>query len=938
MVHLNPKPTLGDFEEQVSLETGCGIEAVLSSTLPRSPVRQSSESSRSHRSSRRRPVDLRVDFDDGETVWIRDISREATAERLKQRLEQSGVPVQGLTLTFKGLSLKDHWRLADCGIKDCDAVKATIHQDGMLGGHASQEVSVRSDKGRQLRGSSAGSCSTGRHGAGPVPMKPRGTAEASGEDAALGPVTSLEASPGPSHERSTWEGLYPEGSGLQSLAASPVEISESAPRPPSVRGPKVAARESTSRAEEDDTLNFLSELHRDVYGKPEAGEGRPGVSEGFGLLQSLRRESRSHSECEPKPASTLQASPDSPSPMPHRSPIPKLDDDLVLQEQRHDQILTSMHLQEEHIQCLRDQQQSLLQELQTAQEAQQRTSAKQHSELQDMRDDLRLLLSGQQEVHQDLTRLQQRVEQGSRATPTHPKGPEVVAELMPSRPANSPRRERESLQPSARRSSDIPDSRRWLIQQVFRMLDVDCDQRLTKVELKGLADLMGFEGAEADWLQEYRLLCADSHVDEVLGFDLEGFVALLENPTGCPSTTDSLFRALLDLRCTGDEDRERASLVILLFEALDRDGDGFVGVRELWPLALATGFNGSDDDWEREYRLLCEDLANSKELLRRGLDLPTFGRLLADTSESGLLCSVPQLHTFLADFTRTRESGRGLQVPRSHAGSHGLPLSEQASRDELALKVPSVSSTGAKASGKSLPSRKEVQAVEDQRENRKSNGTSGLPVAKSRSRLIRTVFQLMDANSDGVLDSEELFVFASLSGFKAGKAAWELKYRRLCEGRSLVPEAGISAQTFAALLEDSSDAGLYCADAELHNIIHTKRRQASDEAESRRPSTSSEQVPALERKRLINALFWYLDVDKDGLLQEHELEGLVSQLGIDTIEWPKAFQQICAKYDVNAIDLEHFQLLLDDRSEVTYCEPESLHSILARFSRGPARG
>ncbi|CAE7471625.1 unnamed protein product, partial [Symbiodinium microadriaticum] len=87
---------------------------------------------RSHRSSRRR-VDLRVDFDDGETVWIRDISREATAERLKQRLQQSGVPVQGLTLTFLGLSLKDHWRLADCGIKDCDAVKADMQVK--RGGH-----------------------------------------------------------------------------------------------------------------------------------------------------------------------------------------------------------------------------------------------------------------------------------------------------------------------------------------------------------------------------------------------------------------------------------------------------------------------------------------------------------------------------------------------------------------------------------------------------------------------------------------------------------------------------------------------------------------------------------------------------------------------------------------------------------------------------------
>ncbi|CAE7267175.1 unnamed protein product [Symbiodinium necroappetens] len=859
----------------------------------------------------------RVDFDDGETVWIRDISREASGvlgregrgflESSQATAERSGVPVQGLTLTFLGLSLKDHWRLADCGIKDCDAVKADMQVK--RGGHfvgAQLAAAVQAP----LKYPSQCFCTKDYEGteAGEEAAPQLAEALAFRET-----VTSLEAS-GPSQERSTWEGLHPEGSELQSLAASPVQ-------PPSASGSKVATRESTSQAEKDDTLSFLTELHRDMYRKPEASEGRPGESEGFRLLQSLRRESRSHSECEPKPASTLQAFPDSPPPMPRRSPVSKLDDDLVvLQEQRHDQILTSMHLQEQNLQCLRDQQQGLLQELQTAQEAQQQASTKQHSELRDMRDDLRLLLSGQQEVHQDLTRLQQRVEQGSRATPTHPQRPEVVAEVVSSRPSNSPR-QGESLQLSARRSSDIPNSRRWLIQQVFRMLDVDGDQRLTKVELKGLADLMGFEGAEADWLQEYRLLCADSHVDEGLGFDLEGFVALLENPKGCPSTTDSLFRALLDLRCTGDEDRERASLVIRLFEALDRDGDGFLGVRELWPLASATGFKGSDDDWAREYRLLCEDLANTKELLRKGLDLPTFGRLLADTSGSGLLCSVPQLHAFLADFTRTRESGREI-VPRSHAGSHGLALAS----DELPLKVPNVPS-GAKAKP-----RKEVQAVEDHSENRKSNGTSGLP-AKSRSRLIRTVFQLMDANSDGVLDSEELFVFASLSGFKAGKAAWELKYRRLCERRSLVPEAGISAQTFGALLEDSSDAGLYCADAELHNIIHTQRRPASNEAESRRPSTSSEQVPALERPRLINALFWYLDVDKDGLLGEHELFGLVSQLGIDTdtVEWPRAFQEICGKYGVNAIDLEHFQLLLDDRSEVTYCEPESLHSILARI-------
>ena len=50
--------------------------------------------------------------------------------------------------------------------------------------------------------------------------------------------------------------------------------------------------------------------------------------------------------------------------------------------------------------------------------------------------------------------------------------------------------------------------------RTLRMLDLDEDGLLQQRELRGLADLMGFDGSDADWAQQYQQLCADMKVQK----------------------------------------------------------------------------------------------------------------------------------------------------------------------------------------------------------------------------------------------------------------------------------------------------------------------------------------------------------------------------------------------------------------------------------------
>ncbi|CAJ1436692.1 unnamed protein product, partial [Effrenium voratum] len=70
-------------------------------------------------------MDISVSLPDGITVALK-LPREATASQLKRRLEAEwGLPARQLCVAYLGLSLKDHWRLTDCGIKAHDRLQAS---------------------------------------------------------------------------------------------------------------------------------------------------------------------------------------------------------------------------------------------------------------------------------------------------------------------------------------------------------------------------------------------------------------------------------------------------------------------------------------------------------------------------------------------------------------------------------------------------------------------------------------------------------------------------------------------------------------------------------------------------------------------------------------------------------------------------------------------
>ncbi|CAJ1339307.1 unnamed protein product [Effrenium voratum] len=402
--------------------------------------------------------------------------------------------------------------------------------------------------------------------------------------------------------------------------------------------------------------------------------------------------------------------------------------------------------------------------------------------------------------------------------------------------------------------------RQWLILQVFRMLDLDEDGLLQQRELRGLADLMGFDGSDADWAQQYQQLCADMKVQKSQGFDVPHFTDLLNDEKGCPAADDKLFEALIELAGYGQSPGHGVAAVALL-ERLD----GF-SHQERQDFAATLGL-----DLERHQ-------------LVQGHGLPHFLRLTKNFSLAKL------------------KSALAADVRSGHVLDHAAGSSSTARQDE-AWHVESPA----------------VQAKEKMR----------------RFSLAHDLFAALDSDKDGALSCQEMWVFASLSGFQEHEAAWRDDYQRLCQQKGC--PAGVTREIFLRLLEDRGVAGLYCSDYELQRLIGVLQARRSHERRVSTASTTSTQASQpVERSRLVDALFWYLDTDKDGLLQPCDLRKLVDLLGFQAsdADWADEFQRMCLKHSASVVDLEVFRQLVNDGEASTFCEDAAMQRILARrFSR-----
>lgn len=101
--------------------------------------------------------------------------------------------------------------------------------------------------------------------------------------------------------------------------------------------------------------------------------------------------------------------------------------------------------------------------------------------------------------------------------------------------------------------------------------------------------------------------------------------------------------------------------------------------------------------------------------------------------------------------------------------------------------------------------------------------------ALRRRSLLVAAFRTCDADKDGFLNFDEMLVFARYTGFKGHDAEWAREFEQLCVEVGSIPASGIDMSTFEELVNDPSDSGCYCSDAELEQLAIALHQKAVNE-------------------------------------------------------------------------------------------------------------
>ena len=108
-----------------------------------------------------------------------------------------------------------------------------------------------------------------------------------------------------------------------------------------------------------------------------------------------------------------------------------------------------------------------------------------------------------------------------------------------------------------------------------------------------------------------------------------------------------------------------------------------------------------------------------------------------------------------------------------------------------------------------------------------------------RGLLICQLFEAIDMDHDGLLNSSEMLVFARKTGFVGSDIDWEKEYGLLfSEGH---PQAkGISLNLLSQVIDDQSENGCYCTDDELGELIMNVHTASAAEQRQPTPSPSAQ--------------------------------------------------------------------------------------------------
>eukprot|EP00931_Biecheleriopsis_adriatica_P089102 TRINITY_DN63285_c0_g1_i1.p1 TRINITY_DN63285_c0_g1~~TRINITY_DN63285_c0_g1_i1.p1 ORF type:complete len:448 (-),score=98.63 TRINITY_DN63285_c0_g1_i1:58-1401(-) len=98
---------------------------------------------------------------------------------------------------------------------------------------------------------------------------------------------------------------------------------------------------------------------------------------------------------------------------------------------------------------------------------------------------------------------------------------------------------------------------------------------------------------------------------------------------------------------------------------------------------------------------------------------------------------------------------------------------------------------------------------------------------RTRSELKEAVFSHFDVDRDARLTSAELRNFACSTGFDGDAADWLDEYGYICDCMGCQAGEGLSEEVFSRLVDDESEDGCYCSDAELAAMLQAPATTAT---------------------------------------------------------------------------------------------------------------
>eukprot|EP00747_Dinoflagellata_sp_TGD_P116370 gnl/TRDRNA2_/TRDRNA2_172360_c2_seq1.p1 gnl/TRDRNA2_/TRDRNA2_172360_c2~~gnl/TRDRNA2_/TRDRNA2_172360_c2_seq1.p1 ORF type:complete len:676 (-),score=163.69 gnl/TRDRNA2_/TRDRNA2_172360_c2_seq1:215-2191(-) len=354
-----------------------------------------------------------------------------------------------------------------------------------------------------------------------------------------------------------------------------------------------------------------------------------------------------------------------------------------------------------------------------------------------------------------------------------------------------------------------------------------------------------------------------------------------------------------------------------VFKACDQDGNARLSALEMLTFAQHTGFDGSAEDWEQEFVMLCSDQGVDPIA---GIDFEAFARLVDDESDSGCFCSDEELVAMLEK----------LQTVSTHQKGAAMP--EPQLREEEELPPPA-------AVVDTIPA---PPAVPSQGEGARPSvaESADMSSALPRTELIRAVFRACDADGDGWLNEHELRLFAGHNGFDGDDEEWASEYSALCAERGGDPTKGVNAEMLARLVDDESDDGCHCTDEELRAMLRVLFQDVK-EREAKVAEAVAEELPS-QRSKLMKAVFHALDVDGDQRLNMQEMLRFACFCGFDggdevwAEEYDSLFAENPGETPEGGISFDFFVRLVDDESDGgSYCTDDELCVMLDKLESNP---